>query len=121
MQRKNENMNIKVLANPKRKFISYSFIAIILASIISSIFLVIIYKYCISIFEVTIPNRENYYSREALFSVRIPITVYLSTNILVLLLTIKRYRLFSILYFVITILVAIYSIFFIETSIIRGI
>lgn len=115
-------MNVtKKLSNPKRKLFSYSFMAIIMASIMSWIFLVIIYKYCITIFEVTIPNRENVYFREALFSIRIPITVYLLTNILVLFLTVRRYRLFSILYFIITILVTIYSIFFIETSIIRGI
>ena len=115
-------MNItKIPSNTKRNLFSYSFIAIILASIISWIFLAIINKYCITILEVTVPNRENYYSREALFSVHIPITVYLVFDILVFLLTIRRYRFFSILYFIITTLVAMYSIFYIETSIIRGI
>ena len=115
-------MNLtKIPFNPERNLFSFSFMAIILASIISWIFLVIINKYCITILEVTIPNQENFYSREALFSVNIPITVYLVFNILVFLLTIRSYRFFSILYFIITTLVAMYSIFFIETSIIRGI
>lgn len=115
-------MNLfKIPSNPKRYLFSYSFIAIIMAGIISWIFLTIINKYCITILEVAIPNRESFYSKEALFPIHIPITVYLVFNILVLLLTIRIYRFFSILYFIITTIVAMYSIFFIETSIIRGV
>ncbi|MGF7047833.1 nitrate reductase NapE component [Paenibacillus sp. DS2015] len=104
----------------QRKLLT-SLFAFLLACIYSLIFVTIIRTYCITVYETTMPGRADFYSVEASLSMEQVLTLFLISNVCILLYSWKRSKLFSIVYMTIIGIAALYSLMYIDTNIINGV
>lgn len=100
-------------------------IALILGCITSFIYLMIIQKYCITIFEAVTgysdPKLNNYYSQIAKIHKVFPTIIFTILSIVIFKILNKKYKTFVVVYLLMTIVVCLLTLIFVKTNISRGI
>jgi len=110
-----------IIPTPKRISVLQISLALITAVMVSAIYLYLVNHFCISIYEATLPDRKDYYSKIAKIPIALPASIFAGITSLILLTTFKKYKWFAAVYFLITAVILIFSMLYIDTHVIRGI
>ncbi|RXZ81952.1 hypothetical protein EBB07_13200 [Paenibacillaceae bacterium] len=104
----------------RKQLILISILALFFAIITRNILNDLVYKYCTSIYEVMIADKEPFFSKEANISIETMLFLFLLFNFIVYGLLIRRFKIFAILSLLLNLVSALHVYFFVEVNIIRG-
>lgn len=108
-------------SNSNGKNFIQGLLAVISGIVASIIYLYFISEYCITVYEACLPNRDNYYSKIARFTIALPAVIFFIVSVIIFFVFKKRYKVFSFTYILLTMLIILLSFFFVNTNIVSGI
>ena len=104
-----------------KRSLLHSIFALVLGLATSSIYLAIVAKYCITIFQAMLPDREDYFSQIAIIPIILPTIAFTVLTTTIFISFKKKYKAFSIIYLLVTMTTYILVSLFVKTEIVIGI